>query len=69
VAGAAPDADRVAETAGSAVAGAPLHDVTATPIPITTGSAKPATLMRTFAAFPHNCGERTSYFALKKSES
>jgi hypothetical protein len=50
---AAPDADRVAETAGFAVPGA-LHDVTATPIPITTGSAMPPTFMCTFAAFPRN---------------
>jgi hypothetical protein len=49
---AAPDADRVAETAGFAVPGALAHDDTATPIPITTGSAKPATLMCTLAAFP-----------------
>ena len=56
---AAPDADRVAETAGFTVPGALLHDVTATPIPITTGSAKPATLMYTFAAFRRNWGKRT----------
>ena len=48
---AAADADRVAETAGFTVPGALLHDVTATPIPITTGSARPATLICTFAAF------------------
>src|SRR6202007_1012781 len=50
-AGTAPDADRVAETAGFAVPGALLHDVTATPIPITTGSAKPPTLICTFSVF------------------
>jgi hypothetical protein len=56
---AAADADRVAETAGFTVPGALPHDVTATPIPITTGSAKPATLVCTFAAFPRNRGKRT----------
>jgi hypothetical protein len=47
----AADADRVAETAGFTVPGVLPHDVTATPIPITTGSAKPAALICTFAAF------------------
>jgi hypothetical protein len=47
-----PDADDVAEAAGFAVTGALLHDVTATVIPITTGSARPTTRMRNFAAFP-----------------
>jgi hypothetical protein len=50
---AATDADRVAEAAGFTVPCA-LHDVTATPIPITTGSTKPATLMCTFDAFRGN---------------
>jgi hypothetical protein len=50
---AATDADRVAEAAVFTVPGA-LHDVTATPIPITTGSTKPATLMCTFDAFRGN---------------
>jgi hypothetical protein len=57
---AAPDADRVFETAGFTVPGVLLHDVTTSPIPITKGSAKPATLMCTFAAFRHNLGKRTS---------
>jgi hypothetical protein len=47
----AADADRVAETACFTDPGALLHDVTATPIPITTGSARLATLICTFAAF------------------
>jgi hypothetical protein len=47
---AAPDADRVADTA--AVPDALPHAVTASPIPITTGSARPATRMCTFTAFP-----------------
>jgi hypothetical protein len=51
---AAADADRVAETEAFTVPGALLHAVTATPIPITTGTAKNATLMCTIAAFPGN---------------
>jgi hypothetical protein len=47
-----PDADGVAGAAGFTVTGALPHDVTATVIPITTGSARPTTRMRIFAAFP-----------------
>jgi hypothetical protein len=47
----AADTVRVAEGAGFTVAGALLHDVMAAPIPITTGTAKYATLMCTIAAF------------------
>jgi hypothetical protein len=46
------DTDRAAAAAGFTVPGALLHDVTATPIPTTTVTAKHATLMCTFAAFP-----------------
>jgi hypothetical protein len=47
-----PDADGVADAAGFTVTGALPHDVTATVIPITTGSARPTTRMCNFATFP-----------------
>jgi hypothetical protein len=46
------DADGVAVAVGFAVTVAVLHDVTATVITKTTGSARPTTRMRNFAAFP-----------------
>jgi len=48
------DAECVAETAGFTVPGALLQAVTASPIPITAGTAKRPTLICTIAAFPGN---------------
>jgi hypothetical protein len=48
------DADCVAETAGFTVPGALPHAVTASPIPIATGTAKRPALICTIAAFPGN---------------
>jgi hypothetical protein len=48
------DAECVTETAGVTVPGALPHAVTATVIPITTGTVERATFICTFAAFPGN---------------
>ena len=53
-----PDADGVAEPVGFTVTVAELHDVTATVIPKTTGSARPTTRMRKFCRLSGNHGQR-----------